>query len=214
VELNQQVQRLLIENDKCKGIELADGVRVPADNVISAVPWFELGKMLPQELVQSNPFFASVAALSPAPIICINFWFDRPVTELDFCGLRGTTIQWLFNKGMIFGSRENYISLVVSGAHRYVDRSKEVLVALASHELSELLPAVRAARILRSLVIKERWATFSPTCEAEELRPPARTPVKGLYLAGDWTATGLPATIEGAVQSGYAAAAALSSSGH
>jgi squalene-associated FAD-dependent desaturase len=212
VDLNHPVQSLLIEGDKCRGIELGTGERVRAHAVICAIPWFALGEILPRELAQSHSFFARIPSLRPAPILSVNVWFDRPVTELDFAGLRGSTIQWLFNKGRIFGGGQNYVSLVVSGAHQHVACPKEELLALALRELAEFLPVVRKARILRSLVIKERWATFSPSCEAEALRPPARTPVKGLYLAGDWTATGLPATIEGAVRSGYAAAEASQSS--
>jgi zeta-carotene desaturase len=209
VDVNHQVRNLLIEKNECAGVELGSGERLTAQTVISAVPWFDLGEILPQELVGSDLFFASALSLRPVPIISINLWFDRPVTQLDFAGLRGTTIQWLFNKGKIFGHRENYVSLVVSGARNQAERPKDELVAVALQELSELLPAVREARVLRSLVVKERQATFSPSCEAEDLRPPTSTPVKGLYLAGDWTATGLPATIEGAVRSGYAAARAV-----
>ena len=147
--------------------------------------------------------------LRPAPIISINLWFDRPITDLDFAGLRGATVQWLFNKGKISGKSDGYVSLVLSGAHRHIATSKEELLAMALRELGDFFPEARQARLLHSLVIKERFATFSPTCEAEELRPATRTPIRGLFLAGDWTATGLPATIEGAVQSGYAAAAAV-----
>jgi zeta-carotene desaturase len=128
------------------------------------------------------------------------------VTELEFAGLRGTTIQWLFNKSRILGSSDHYVSLVLSGAHQQVGRPKQELLALALQELGELLPDVRKAKLIHSLVIKERFATFSPSPEVDLLRPPARTPVRGLFLAGDWTDTGLPATIEGAVQSGYTAA--------
>jgi squalene-associated FAD-dependent desaturase len=212
VDLSRPVRGLLMVGDECRGIEFGSGEKVRAHAVISAIPWFALSDILPREIVQSHSFFARIPSLRPAPIISVNVWFDRPVTELDFAGLRGSTIQWLFNKGRILGGGQSYVSLVVSGAHQHVACPKDELVAIALRELAELLPAVREARILRSLVIKERRATFSPSCEAEALRPPAQTPVKGLYLAGDWTATGLPATIEGAVQSGYAAAEASQSS--
>ncbi|MGH9446817.1 MAG: FAD-dependent oxidoreductase, partial [Terriglobia bacterium] len=141
-----------------------------------------------------------------APIISVNFWFDRAVTDLEFVGLRGTNIQWLFNKGMLLRSGQNYVSLVISGAHEHIQKEKRELVELAHRELRELFPAARQARLLHSLVIKERFATFSPSADAASLRPPAVTPVRGLFLAGDWTQTGLPATIEGAVKSGYTAA--------
>lgn len=206
VELNRNVSALVVSDGACKGVRLADGATLEARAVVSAVPWFELARLLPGELLRSEPFFAGTLALRPGPIISINLWFDRPITELRFVGLRGTTIQWLFNKSRIFGCDEHYVSIVLSGAHAHIGRAKEELLEVALRELGELFPAARGARLLHSLVIKERFATFSPSCDAEELRPSARTPIKGLVLAGDWTATGLPATIEGAVQSGYTAA--------
>jgi squalene-associated FAD-dependent desaturase len=193
----------------CDGVRLADGEVVQAPVVLSAVPCFQLRRLLPSDLLRSEPFFRAVVVLRPAPIISINLWFDRPVTDLDFVALRGTTVQWLFNKGKILGSDEGYVSLVLSGAHQHVDRSREELVAIALRELKDLLPASRQARLAHSLIIKERFATFSPSIDAEAVRPPSLTPVQGLYLAGDWTATGLPATIEGAVKSGYTAAEAI-----
>jgi uncharacterized protein with NAD-binding domain and iron-sulfur cluster len=174
--------------------------------VVCAVPWTQFAALLPGELLRHEPFFTNILSLRPAPIISINLWFDRPVTDLEFAGLRGTTIQWLFNKGKILGSGENYVSLVLSGAHDHIGRAKEDLLAVALKDLGELLPAARQAKLVHSLILKERFATFSPSWEVEAMRPAARTPVPGLYLAGDWTATGLPATIEGAVQSGYNAA--------
>jgi uncharacterized protein with NAD-binding domain and iron-sulfur cluster len=209
VECGQGVAGLLVSEERCRGVRLSSGEQIEAEGVLSAVPPFQLASLLPGELLRHEPFFAPVVSLRPAPIISINLWFDRAITDLDFVGLRGATIQWLFNKGKILGAGENYVSLVLSGAHRYVVRSKEELLAMAMLQLGELFPQAQKASLLHSLVIKERSATFSPTWEAEQLRPTARTPVRGLYLAGDWTATGLPATIESAVQSGYNAATAV-----
>lgn len=205
VELGRNVTSLRVSDGACRGVGLASGETLEASTVIAAVPWHQLALLLPGDLLRSDPFFGAPLALRPAPIISINLWFDRAVTDLEFVGLRGTTIQWLFNKGKILGSGQNYVSLVLSGAHDHVGRPKEELLEVALRDLAELLPAARAARLEHSLVIKERFATFSPTWAAEQVRPRARTPVRGLILAGDWTATGLPATIEGAVQSGYTA---------
>jgi uncharacterized protein with NAD-binding domain and iron-sulfur cluster len=190
----------------CEGVRLADGEVIEARTVLSAVTCFQLGRLLPPDLL---PSFPAVTGLRPAPIISINLWFDRPVTDLDFVGLRGTTVQWLFNKGRIFGSPEGYVSLVLSGAHQHIHRSREELLAIALCELGEVLPMARQARLKHSIIIKERFATFSPRSGVESIRPLSITPVRGLYLAGDWTATGLPATIEGAVKSGYTAAQAI-----
>ena len=209
VECSRSVASLLVSEGRCRGVRLTGGEEIEAESVLSAVPSFQLARLLPGELLRREPFFAPVVSLRPAPIISINVWFDRAITELDFVGLRGTTIQWLFNKGKILGLSENYVSLVLSGAHQHIARSQDELLATALLELGELFPAAQKAKFRHSLIIKERFATFSPTWEAQQLRPTARTPVRGLYLAGDWTATGLPATIESAVQSGYTAAGAI-----
>jgi zeta-carotene desaturase len=206
VQTGRGVKQLLIAEGACRGVHLGAGETIEGVSVISAVPWHQLALVLPSELLRTEPFFAAALALRPAPIISINLWFDAPITDLEFVGLRGTTIQWLFDKSRILGASDHYVSLVLSGAHDHIGRSKEELLAIAVRELGEVLPVVRQAKLLHSLVIKERFATFSPSPEAEPLRPPARTPIQGFFLAGDWTATGLPATIEGAVQSGYTAA--------
>ena len=220
VETGRDVSRFLISDGACRGVELRAGATLEARAVLSAVPCFSFVELLPADHVRCEPFFERLLNLSPAPIISINFWFDRPLTDQDFIGLRGATVQWLFNKGSILSDsaflasrseflRGGYISLVISGAHDHIARSKEDLQALALRELGELIPRSREAKLLHSLILKERFATFSPTPQAEQVRPPATTPVRGLYLAGDWTSTGLPATIEGAVKSGYTAARAI-----
>ncbi len=207
VELSRNVASFIIRAGVCEGVALAGEEKIGAATVLSAVPSFQFVQLLPGELLRSERFFTNLLSLRPAPIISINLWFERSVTDLEFAGLRGTTIQWLFNKGRIFSdSKPSYLCLVLSGAHEHIGRSKEELLAVARREVEGLLPATRQAKLVHSLVIKERFATFSPDCGAEDVRPPAATPVRGLFLAGDWTATGLPATIEGAVQSGYTAA--------
>ncbi len=215
VETGRSVTEFVISGGACFGVKLADGERIEARKVISAVPWLQFAQILPAAVRDGEPSFARISSLQAAPIISINLWFDRAITTLDFVALRGSTIQWLFNKGHLLESAEShnrhleirgYVSLVISGAHSIVDRPKEDLLGTALDDLGRLLPEARRARLLRSLVIKERFATFSPSPEAEQSRPAARTPVQGLYLAGDWTSTGFPATIEGAVKSGYTAA--------
>ncbi len=213
VQTGRNVKQLRITEGVCRGVDLGDGEKIEVAPVISSVPWHQLAVMLPADLLRAEPFFAAAQALRPAPIISINLWFDAPITDLEFVGMRGTTVQWLFNKSRILNAPDHYVSLVLSGAHEHVSRSKEELLAISLRELGNALPAVRKAKLLHSLVIKERFATFSPSPEAEPLRPPARTPIQGFYLAGDWTATGLPATIEGAVQSGYTAARELLQTG-
>ncbi len=194
-----------------KGIQSADGSVIEANTVISSVPPFQLVRLLPKEVIAR--FFPGLPSMRPAPIISLNLWFDREVTDLEFAGLRGATIQWLFNKGKILADGGHYVSLVISGAHDHIQREKDELVSLALAELRQFLPAAQDARLVHSLIIKERFATVSPTAEAVRARPAATTPVRGLFLAGDWTRTGLPATIESAVKSGYTAAAEVLKAG-
>ena len=210
VEFSRSVAGLVVADGACRGVRLADGSTVEAETVISAVPWYEFVRIVPGDLLRGEAYFTDIVSLRPAPIISITIWFERAITELDFVGLRGTTIQWLFNRSKITGGNDHCYSLVLSGAHEHISHSKEELLALARQDLAELFPESRAAKVLHSLVIKERFATFSPCVGVDQLRPAAKSPVRGLYLAGDWTATGLPATIEGAVQSGYTAAQVIS----
>jgi squalene-associated FAD-dependent desaturase len=208
VELGKRVAVVIARREEVEGVGLADGTEIQARTIVSAIPWFRLAQCLPPELA-SRPFFSGAWRLKPAPIISVCVWFDRSVTSFDFAGLRGTTFQWLFNKSKIWGNPESSafaLSLVLSGAHNHISRSSEDLTAAALRELNEVMPEVRDAKLARSWVIKEPFATFSPVVGVGALRPPCQTPLRGFYLAGDWTSTGLPATIEGAVESGYTAA--------
>ncbi|MGH9469957.1 MAG: hydroxysqualene dehydroxylase HpnE [Terriglobia bacterium] len=191
---------------RCAGVRLSGGEEIEADAVLSAAPPFQMLSFLPEEAL---PLFASLRGMRASPIVSITLWFDREVTDVDFAGLRGTTVQWLFNRERIVGSAGHCVSLVISGAHEHIAREKEDLLRVAMADLQDLCPAARGARLLHSLVLKERFATFSADAGALAIRPPAVTPIRGFYLAGDWTDTALPATIESAVKSGYTAAAEI-----
>jgi uncharacterized protein with NAD-binding domain and iron-sulfur cluster len=139
-----------------------------------------------------------------SPITGIHLWFDRPVTSLPHATLLDRTIQWMFNK------REGrYLLLVVSASRGLSDLSRAEIIALALRELSEFFPKAREARLEKAHVIKELRATFSAAPHTEPQRPCAETSRPGLFLAGDWTRSGWPATMEGAVRSGYLAAEAV-----
>lgn len=205
VKLRASVKRLLIERGRCIGVETASGEVVTADYYISAVPYFALAGLLPKELF-TIPYFAAWRDFESSPIVSINLWFDRPVTELGFVGLVKGRIHWLFNKDVIFrrSSRDDHlVSCVISAAHSYRSATRKELITLAIEDLARFLPDVRQAKLLHSVVVKEQHATFCATVEAEQQRPDHRTPIENLLLAGDWTNTGLPATIEGAVLSGH-----------
>jgi zeta-carotene desaturase len=150
-----------------------------------------------------------------SPITGIHFWFDRKVTELPHAVLLDRTIQWMFNKSRLQDSADrkqeagSYLDLVVSSSKTLVEKSKQEILDLALAELKEFFPVVAEAKMLKSTVIKEIKATYSALPMSDEYRPQAETSWPRLFLAGDWTATGWPATMEGAVRSGYKAADAL-----
>jgi squalene-associated FAD-dependent desaturase len=210
IRLRAQVRRVLIEGGRCAGVMLLGGERQPAGAVIAAVPPDGLLEILPDG-ASSEPFFAGTARLEMAPIVSIYLWFGAPVFESPFAGLIGGTWQWIFNRHALMGpgGGPHAITLVCSAARGLVDRSRDALVRSALEDLHAFLPDSRRAPLRQSLVIKERRATVAPSPGGLQLRPSTRTPIDRLHLAGDWTATGLPATIEGAVLSGHRCAAQI-----
>lgn len=147
-----------------------------------------------------------------APIATIHLWFDREVSDLDHAALLDTRIQWLFAKSRIRGwdaARGSYLELVVSASWPELAMKREEVLASALRELALFLPAVREARLLKSAVLKEARATFSVLPGLDAFRPPQTTAYPRLYVAGDWTATGWPSTMEGAARSGRLAAGEL-----
>ena len=206
VRTSAEVKRLVFDGDWVGGCELKSGERLEADSYISAVPPAALSRILPPEV--RRRYFPGLLALTCSPIVSMNLWFDRPVINREFAGLLGTRVQWLFNRDLICRSAKglNHVAIVISAAYQYTDRTRDELVELARADLESLIPEVKGAKLIHSRVIKEREATISHTIESDRLRPPAATRVGNLILAGDWTDTGLPATIESAVISGCRAA--------
>ncbi len=196
------------------------GERMASGRVISAVSWAALeplfGSGAPKAIAAT---IANAVAMESKPIVTVNLWYDRRVMDEPFVGLPGRTVQWVFDKSAIVGRdarsesstatvQASHLSLVSSGADAIVSESDETLIAGAVTEIADAMPAARSARLTRATVIREKRATFS-LAPGQPPRPGPRTPVPGLYLAGDWTDTGLPGTIESAVVSGHRAARAL-----
>ncbi len=199
----------------------ADGVKLFAggsemifDFVVSAVPFDSLAKILPQTS-DVEPLRKALARFETSPITGIHLWFDRKITDLDHTVLLDRTIQWMFHKSkLLWKSGDNtssYVELVVSASKSLVNKSRTEIIELAVRELREFFPHARGANLVKSTVIKEVHATYSPLPGADEYRPNSQTIWPRVFLAGDWTATGWPATMEGAVRSGYAAAECLTS---
>jgi zeta-carotene desaturase len=169
------------------------GERHTADYYISALPF----ERLPAVGLPAPPFEHS-------PITGVHLWFDREITTLPHATLLDRTMQWMFNKD---GGR--YLQLVVSASRDLTNVSREDIIDIALGDLRLYFPRVCDATLVRAHVVKEQRATFSAAPGTEALRPPTQTAIANLFLAGDWTSTGWPATMEGAVRSGYIAAAAV-----
>lgn len=207
VRLRAQVRQVRIEQGRCAGVTLADGTRLAAGAVVVAVPPTELLELLSPEIA-ADPFFAGASRLESSPIVSVYLWFGSPFTSLPFAGLLGGSFHWLFNRHAFTGRAggAHGVTLVRSAARAMVDRPRDVLVRAAVEDLHLFFPASARATLRHSLVIKEKRAAMAPVRGGMALRPAFRTPYRGLHLAGDWTATGLPATVEGAVLSGHACA--------
>ena len=196
--------RVIVDQGGVAAVEGA-GERWVTGSVVSAVPWFALGGLFEDSPPALSKLLSRAAAMASSPIVTVNLWFDRPVLDVPFLGLPGRAMQWVFDKRVVVGDGASHLSLVSSGASPLVDQTNDELTAAAHQELLEALPSIRAARLVRSTVIREPRATFS-IAPGQPPRPESRTPVRGLFLAGDWLDTGLPATIESAVRAGHIAA--------
>lgn len=190
-----------------RGAVLRDGSTVAADWYVLAVPFDRLADLLPDELA-ADPYFAGVKNLAPSPITSVHLWFDRPVMSLPHAVLVDCVGQWVFNRGEV-APGEFYLQVVVSAARPFREVSRDEARGQIVEELGRLFPAARGAVVRRSRVVTEHTATFSAVPGVDRWRPAQGSPVPNLVLAGDWTATGWPATMEGAVRSGYLAAEAV-----
>ena len=200
--------RVQIRSGRIDSVDVR-GELFPAPAVVAAVPWFGLRALFgPAPAAELEAVLGCVAGMAPMPIVTVNLWYDRPVMSEAFVGLPGRTMQWVFDKRIAFGGTASHLSLVASGATAIVGATNDALTDLAAREVEASLPGARGIWPTHATVVREKQATFS-LAPGQPARPGTRTPIDGLFLAGDWTDTGLPATIEGAVVSGNRAAAAL-----
>ena len=210
VQLRAPVETFTAEQEKVK--LCVAGKEVECDFATLALPFNAVAAVLPQGS-EAEPLRRSAGQLESSPITGIHLWFDRQVSDLDHAVLLDRTIQWMFHKSKLLGRDKegsgSYLELVVSSSKALVDKSKNEIIDLAVRELQEFFPQARQARLVKSAVIKEVHATWSPAPGVDRHRPPNVTAWPRMFLAGDWTATGWPATMEGAVRSGYLAAEAL-----
>jgi squalene-associated FAD-dependent desaturase len=202
--------RIRIQGDRVVEVEAA-GERWQPSAVIAAVPWFSFPELIENGVPALREITDGARRMASSPIVTVNLWFDRPVLDEPFVGLPGRPMQWVFDKRLLWADGPaSHLSLVSSGAAALVNLGNDELVAQARDELLDALPSARTARLARATVVREPRATFS-LAPGQPRRPETVTPVRGLFLAGDWIGTGLPATIESAVRSGHRAAEAARS---
>ncbi len=193
IRLRQPVERVLVSDGVARGV-VVNGEERAAKVVVSAVPFEKAAALAPEAGID-------VSAFTHSSITGIHFWFDRPVTALPYGTLLDRNLQWFFSKD---GGR--YLQLVVSASKPWLKLPRQEVIDLALAELAEYLPGVRAARLENAQVVKEARATYSALPGLGKHRPGNRTKLGNFVLAGDWTRTGWPSTMEGAARSGYMAA--------
>jgi squalene-associated FAD-dependent desaturase len=189
------------------------------DYLVLALPFDALDRALPGA-PESAPIREQISHFQNSPITGIHLWFDRQVSDLDHAVLLDRTIQWMFHKSRLQPMRTrngdkdegSYIELVVSSSKSLIEKSRTEIVDLALSEVREFFPAARQANLVKSTVVKEVNATYSPRPGIDTHRPSSATAWPRVFLAGDWTATGWPATMESAVRSGFLAAEAVAHS--
>jgi squalene-associated FAD-dependent desaturase len=209
VRTSAAVREVEFSEGAATGLVLREGSRISLDDVIMTVPHYRVATLLPETL-RTRSEWTAIERIETAPISSVHLWFDRSITELPHAVLVGRLSQWLFNRSAIFGQREceggHYYQVVISASRGVKAISQEETIESVVAELASIWPESSRAQLLRARVVTEQRAVFAPTPGVDRLRPAQRTGIPNLTLAGDWTQTGWPATMEGAVRSGYLAA--------
>jgi len=218
VTLRSTVRGLKLESGEIEGLRFDEGREESADAYVFAIPQSALAELLPESLKQSDPSLRHLDKFKVSPITGVHFWFDRPVMKEPFVTLLDTATQWVFNKTALYAdpdgnsataTKGQYLQLVISASYDFLQESRQEIIDVCLGEVRRAFPAARKAELVKATVIKEAAATFSPVPGVDRWRPGQSTSIPRLFLAGDWTATGWPATMEGAVRSGYLAAEAV-----
>jgi squalene-associated FAD-dependent desaturase len=208
LRVNGAARRLHCTRSGVREVELRRGEMLQADWYISAVPFDRLLDLLPDAVVEADPYFRDLRQLETSPITSVHLWYSRPVVPLPHVVLVSCVGQWVFNRGET-APGQHYVQVVVSAARQFRGLGHEEVQQRIVAELARLFPAADPKALVRARVVTEHAATFSAVPGVDRWRPPQASPITNLLVAGDWTATGWPATMEGAVRSGYLAAEAL-----
>jgi len=209
VRLSTTVSLIETENEHVTGVTLQDAERIEANYYLNAVPPNALASLFDADFSSAWPGLEAWRELEWSPITGIHLWYDRQVMRRPHAVIVGKNAQWVFNKSFTQSSEQScgqYIQVVISASRPLLSMKREEILELIQRELNEVLPATRGAILQKAVVVKVAESTphFPPGSESH--RPGPLTPYCNLFLAGDWTATGWPPTMESAVRSGYRAA--------
>lgn len=193
------------------GVTLRDGTRLEADYYVSALQFDLLLKLLPEAVTANVPYWQNLHGLELSPICGVHLWFDRTLDCPEALAVLDRETEWIFHKNRNFDQPAggSYLSIVISASHRLAGLPKEEILATVLADVHACLPDSREATLLRSQIVRWPKATLSPKPGADALRPIQRSPIPNLLVAGEWTQTGWPSTMEGAARSGYLAAEAI-----
>lgn len=213
IRLQAGVERLVCGQDKIVSAVLRSGETLEADYFVAAVPHYILPQLLPPPL-QESPEVLRLSLLETAPISSVHFWFDREITPLPHAVLISRLSQWMFNRNALRqddGDSDrsdggHAYQVVISASRGVSQRPRTEIVEEVAEELRSVWPGARAAQIVHSRLVTEQKAVCSPLPGSDDCRPVQQSPIGNLQFAGDWTDTGWPSTMEGAVRSGYLAA--------
>ena len=209
IDLRTRLSTLRCEDGRIRQVEAVNGEVIRGSDFILAVPHHAVSNLLP-EAVREDPVFKRVDQIESAPISSVHLWYDRPLCELPHAVLVGRISQWLFSNWLMHDEgavEQGFVHQVVISASRHLRQlSQSETIEAVHQELRELFPGSDQATLLRGRVVTEHRAVFSATPGIDTRRPLQQSPVPNLQLAGDWTQTGWPSTMESAVRSGYLAA--------
>ena len=213
VYLQTGVSRIEVEDNRVIGVELRDGRKIACERAVIAVPHQRVLELLPESF-EGREKLEDIEQLEAAPITSVHLWFDREITELPHAVFVDCLSQWIFNRSRIMqqvSEQGYYYQIVISASHDLTGQARQGrtqtdIINDVVEELSRIWPETKQAQLMHSRMVTEHQAVFSVTPDVEQRRPSQLTGVTGLYLAGDWTSTGWPATMEGAVRSGLQAA--------
>ena len=214
VELNAGVESATWDEGTSRWTLATPGGTLSSEFLVLALPFEAMAKLLAHmpQAVGAGRLSGQLARHEHWPICCVHLWFDREITALEHAVLLDREIHWMYTKGRIQPWRKvtgSYLELVVSASRPFAALSSEQAIAQAVGELAEFFPAVRSARLEKAARVKELRATFGVPPGIDASRPTSVSPWSNCFLAGDWTATGWPSSMESAARSGHLAAEAV-----